>query len=326
MLSNFYPAQFSLDGQYFAHVEQNFQYTKAIHHDENEMAKRIMDLSDPLRIKSLGDGIEGNQGWKERRMLVLYDGVRGKFEQNLSLQDELLSTQGMHLYEVTTDTYYGCGIGYDSNRWQKKDWIGENVAGLVLKRVRDELLGIEYDETSVNNTLNEIASQEDVCASSSLENNHDTAGKDTDMLVDKSDSPAKSVGNSTQTACDSNLSEPLSTLQTDSYPSKSSQRNRGRGRGRGRGQGSNKGYRGNSSPKSQLANYRRNSMSSAERNFLGIKDKNIHKTMKSTQSKGQVNSSSPKLALNQLSWNNLTQDQKKGLINLGLVSNPTNTN
>lgn len=115
-LSNFHPAPFSLDGMTFAHVEQHFQYSKAIHHDENEIAERIMDLSNPLRIKSLGDGIEGNSGWMERRMLVLYDGVRAKFEQNLDQQDELLATQGKHLYEATTDTYYGCGIGYVCRR------------------------------------------------------------------------------------------------------------------------------------------------------------------------------------------------------------------
>lgn len=213
-LSNFRPAPFSLDGLTFAHVEQHFQYSKAIHHNEKEIAERIMGLSNPLRIKSLGDGIEGNKGWLERRMLVLYDGVRAKFEQNLQLQDELLSTEGKHLYEATTDTYYGCGIGFESNRWQKKDWIGENVPGLVLKKVRDELLGIDQDESSVNDTLNEIASQEDASSSSSLENKKDDKIEETSMQVDKPNSSNR-VGNSTQTSASwSNLSEAKDTWET----------------------------------------------------------------------------------------------------------------
>lgn len=45
-------------------------------------------MSNPNRIKVLGDGIDDS--WAERRMSVLYDGARAKFEQNLSLQEELL--------------------------------------------------------------------------------------------------------------------------------------------------------------------------------------------------------------------------------------------
>lgn len=123
-LSNFHPAPFSIEGKNYIHVEQHFQHSKALHHNEVEIAERIMKLSNPLRVKALGDSIEGNSTWIERRMLVLYDGVRAKFEQNLSLQNDLLSTQGKHLYEATTDPYYGCGIGFDSNRWLKKDWNG----------------------------------------------------------------------------------------------------------------------------------------------------------------------------------------------------------
>lgn len=110
---------------------------------------------------------------------MLYDGVRAKFEQNLALQDELLSTDGKHLYEATTDSYFGCGIGYDSKRWQQKDWSGENIAGLVLKKVRDELLGVFPEEGDSNNTLIEIASQEEASLIEEMESSSchdDTSG------------------------------------------------------------------------------------------------------------------------------------------------------
>lgn len=140
--SNFHPAPFTLDGTAYVHVEHHYQCAKALHHNEPETAKRIMDMSNPLRIKALGDSMESDDSWTKRRMLVLYDGVRAKFEQNLTLQEELLSTNGKHFYEATTDPYFGCGIGFDSKRWKDKDWSGENVTGLIVKKVRDELLGI----------------------------------------------------------------------------------------------------------------------------------------------------------------------------------------
>lgn len=85
ILSNFHPAPFIHEDRNFCHVEQYFQHAKAVHHGDLETASRIMELSNPLHIKVLGDSIENNKSWLERRMLVLYEGVRAKFEQNLFL-------------------------------------------------------------------------------------------------------------------------------------------------------------------------------------------------------------------------------------------------
>lgn len=322
-LSNFHPAPFTLDGMAFAHVEQHFQYSKAIHHEENEIAQRILDLSNPLHIKALGDSIEENNTWLEKRMLLLYDGVRAKFEQNLFLQDELLSTHGKHLYEATTDSYYGCGIGFESNRWQKKDWVGENVAGLVLKKVRDELLGIDsdHDGPSMNNTLNEIASQDDVCSSSPMDNN-DVTTTISDSQVDKRKQQAV---NHSQTYSSSgnqpNAPAPSYLEYYNSYAHSpaSTQRGRGRGKGRGKGRGRGRGRRSNTSQHNPPPSQRQTSMSSAERNFLGIKDKNTHKNKNPSLNKEPMNSSSPKSILNPLIWDSLTEDQRKGLLSLGLA-------
>lgn len=70
------------EGIDYLHVEQYYQRAKAIHHNEIETADRIMNMSNPNRIKALGDGLESDKTWNERRMLVLYDGVRAKFDQN----------------------------------------------------------------------------------------------------------------------------------------------------------------------------------------------------------------------------------------------------
>lgn len=89
----------------YLHVEQ-YYYEKAIHHNDIKTADRIMQLLDPSRIKIPGNGIEDNKSWMERRMLVLYDGARAKFEQNWPLQEELLATSGKQIYEATTDLYW----------------------------------------------------------------------------------------------------------------------------------------------------------------------------------------------------------------------------
>lgn len=312
--SNFAPAPFALDNSEFAHVEQYYQYTKAVHHEDSETADTIMALSDPLRIKALGDGIEGNSAWMERRMLVLYEGVRAKFEQNLPLQEELLSTDGKHLYEATTDSYFGCGIGYDSKRWQLKDWGGENVAGLVLRKVRDELLGIPPEENENNNTLTEIASQSEVdsetdmeasnCAEEDNHASYENAQKSTQHADDRPppeyyrDGPGESgLAGASQ-----------------SYYQGLSNSGHSRGRTRARGKGRGNGPRGNSHHGNKLSN---SCMSAADRNFLGIKEKQIIRHKNDKRSRNDKNTTSPKS--NRKVWATLTLEQKKGLEALGLT-------
>lgn len=259
--SNFFPAPFSLDGIKYAHVEQYYQSTKALHHGDSEAADRIMIMSNPLRIKTLGDSIEGNASWIERRMLVLYDGVRAKFEQNLALQEELLATGEKHFYEATTDTYFGCGIGYESKKWQSKDWAGENVAGLIVKKVRDELLGNDPGALDHNNTLADLASQADLRDSSDMETAPPMNEADpTAVIKSQSDDLPKD-----QTLRRKEDGAECSQMNPSQKPPQSKNqrgRNRGRGRGKswGRGRGSNKG--------SQPASHQR--MTDADRNFLGV--------------------------------------------------------
>lgn len=47
VFSNFFPAQFNYNGIDYCHVEQYFQHSKALHHNEIELADRIMRLSNP---------------------------------------------------------------------------------------------------------------------------------------------------------------------------------------------------------------------------------------------------------------------------------------
>lgn len=160
--SNFFPSPLNIDGENYVHVEQFYQYTKATHHGDTKTAERILQLANPWRIKVLGDNIPPNEKWNAKRMKTLYEGVSAKFRQNWPLQDELLKSKDLKLYEATTDPYFGCGIGFDSQRWNTMDWSGDNVAGLVVMKVREELLHELSNSPTGDNTLTQIASgQED---------------------------------------------------------------------------------------------------------------------------------------------------------------------
>lgn len=313
ILSNFFPAPFTYEGVDYIHVEQFFQHTKAIHHNEILLADRIMNLTKPLRIKLLGDSIESNSSWIERRMMVLYDGVKAKFDQNWPLQEQLLLTRGKHLYEATTDTYFGCGIGFDSKSWSKKDWIGENVSGLIVKKVRDEFLGIDQEEMGADDTLTEIASQEDICSSNEMDMLTSTSENNKEVAPDNS-APQRSTqtsDSSTERSGTGMSYDDLSMYANSSPTYYRGQKGRGRWRGKGRGRG--RGAKIYYPKENQKQKYNRDSMSAADRNFLGIK--NQRKDRHTSKDAPGINTSSPK----QMSWDALTEEQKNGLIKLGIA-------
>lgn len=315
--SNFFPAPFSIDGIKYAHVEQHYQSMKALHHNEPETAERIMNMSNPLRIKVLGDGIDSNDGWIKRRMLVLYDGVRAKFEQNLTLHDELLSTEGKHLYEATTDSYFGCGIGFDSKKWQSKDWPGENVAGLVVRKVRDELLGIQPDVPDGNNTLAEIATQEEIDIESNSEMDTGTSATKESGEVHDNVPPVSQDLDVHYVPGDSDAVVRNQSCSSAQPPQMHSQWGRGKGRGKGKNRG--RGQRGASQGVTRHPLNRPNAMSDADRDFLGIKESAPGRPSKGRRSRNthptQASTPRPKM----MNWTHLTESQKKGLAKLGLT-------
>lgn len=330
--SNFSPAPFSLNGVDYLHVEQYFQHAKATQHNEFQLADRIMRLSNPRRIKTLGDGIEVNAAWLEGRMMVLYHGVKAKFEQNWALQDELISTKGKQLYEATTDPYFACGLSYESKKWSDHDWPGENVAGLVLMKVRDELSsqpsGIPISDT----TLGEIAVEENLesCVNmdvgeKSMNNSVTYADISTSTVVDQTSSMSGKTQSDDADSLSANNTSNVSATPINQSQSSSSgmrgsnRRGRGRGSGRGRGRGGRGFHPQSGNPSSiRKPKYR---MSTSERSFLCGEDR-------ISENNHRKHSHSSNSVSKQINWSNplgLNEAQIKGLEILGFsLSNNQN--
>lgn len=349
--SNFFPAPFNLEGEDYAHVEQFFQYKKALHHKEFETAERILKLSNPWRIKVLGDNIEANDAWNAIRMKTLYKAVSAKFRQNWPLHDELLRSKGLKLYEATTDLYFACGVGFDTKKWNTMDWAGENVAGMIVMKVRDELLlESQGDCFPDNNTLTQIAVDHDESNIMDLGVQDPTPLEST--IIQRDDYSAINSG-----APRNSGANPSASSQTPSYtevvksPGKwkdsyqqFSPRGRGsqpRGRGQYRGQyRSGKGRqtssnfhstpnRGHYRPLGRGATYNRRTqdkLSADDKNFLfgyshSRYDEEGYVTPRKTL-KSPTTDTHPGKANNPISncdILNLTDHQRKGLVELGLI-------
>ena len=74
---------------------------------------------------------------------VLRKIVELKFDQNDSIRDKLLATQG-YLYETTKDMDFGCGLTLGQAKdINQKDIKGKNMLGIILCEYRDAYLGVK---------------------------------------------------------------------------------------------------------------------------------------------------------------------------------------
>jgi len=138
-LSQWYSSPFQdSDGNKFLNAEQYMMVSKALLFDDIELAKRMMKVSDPKKLKDLGREVSNftEEIWEANREEIVYMGNYYKFSQSASLKKFLLDTGDSLLVELSPyDRIWGVGTQSTS----KKDWKGLNLLGKALMRVRAEL-------------------------------------------------------------------------------------------------------------------------------------------------------------------------------------------
>ena len=141
--SNWFIAEFSIDGRVYASLEQYMMFSKAALFGDGESAEKVMSITDPAEIKALGRQVKNYDDhlWNGFRQLVVYRGLKAKFSQNENLRKKLLSTGQAFLAECEpTDKIWGIGMDINNPaRISRKDWQGQNLLGYTLMQVRSEL-------------------------------------------------------------------------------------------------------------------------------------------------------------------------------------------
>ena len=77
-LSNWYPAEFTVNGVCFSSMEQFMMYKKAEYFGDEEMAYKILQTDDVAYIKELGRIVSNyNESyWNGIRQIVVFEGLR----------------------------------------------------------------------------------------------------------------------------------------------------------------------------------------------------------------------------------------------------------
>ena len=141
--SNFYKADFVVNGQPFSCTEQYIMYQKAKLFGDMEIAERILTLINPVDMKRLGRQVKNykDDWWEVNRFELCKIGIWAKFAQNDNLKNLLIETGNMIIAECSPyDRIWGIGLSINHPDVQNPErWRGRNVLGDILMDVRREL-------------------------------------------------------------------------------------------------------------------------------------------------------------------------------------------
>ena len=145
-LSNFHKTNIKgPDGTNYTSSEQMYQHKKALRHNDEITAARIMNCKTPLEAYNLGKKVAEltKELWytEENAKETMFQCCLAKFSQNHALRDFLLSTGSSELVEGNPrDSLWGVALHvsiekiFSHNEWKGKNWMGD-----ILKRVCDAL-------------------------------------------------------------------------------------------------------------------------------------------------------------------------------------------
>ena len=141
-LSNFFPANFTLDGHSFISSEQYIQASKAKYFGDLEVYNQIMGCKHSADCKDFSRKIKGvdNVKWDNVAADLCCPGIREKFVQNPILLEILVKRTGTkRIVECSKDRLWGTGTPLaqvdclDSDRW-----ITPGIMGKILEDIRME--------------------------------------------------------------------------------------------------------------------------------------------------------------------------------------------
>lgn len=127
-LSNFYKCKVLLDGVEYPTVENAFQASKTLDHDE----RLQFQTCSPVDAKKLGYKVNLRKDWEYIKDSIMFGLLFQKFIQNSIFNNRLVNTNGRWIIEGNDwgDRYWGCEN-------EDGEWAGKNKLGRMLMVLRE---------------------------------------------------------------------------------------------------------------------------------------------------------------------------------------------
>ena len=142
-LSNFYLCSIIFDGQIYKSAEHAYQGEHAKFAKRPDIFKAILDTPHAALAKSFGRRIGKDPEWDKIKGDKMKAVLRCKFTQNERLRDYLISTSPFNLIETTKDEFWASNCNLRSLAFKNGTWNGQNMLGLLLVNLREDLIRIQ---------------------------------------------------------------------------------------------------------------------------------------------------------------------------------------
>lgn len=143
-LSQWHRSLFVVGDVTFTYAEQYMMYAKALLFGDSNTAAQILAAETPQEQQALGRIVRGFDAsvWVLFREGIVFSGNYARFSQNPDQRELLLATRGTTLVEASPyDRIWGIGLAADDPlALQRSQWLGLNLLGETLTRVREALL------------------------------------------------------------------------------------------------------------------------------------------------------------------------------------------
>jgi len=139
--SNWYDCEFMYKGHKFYNSEQAFMWEKAKFFNDEEIANKILNTSNPSIAKKLGRHVKNfnSETWLNPGYQFMVDVNVEKYTQNEDLKIKLQSSGTKMLVEASPfDTIWGIGLREDNDAvLNENNWKCLNLLGRALMDVRN---------------------------------------------------------------------------------------------------------------------------------------------------------------------------------------------
>ncbi|MGN2639429.1 NADAR family protein [Nocardia takedensis] len=142
-LSQWWPAEFTVEGTTFRTAEHYMMWRKALLFEDPATAEQVVAADHPSQAKALGRKIAGfdEKRWEEHRFEIVTTASTAKFAQHGDLLTYLRGTGDRVLVEASpVDRVWGIGLAADDPAAQDPArWRGLNLLGFALMAARAAL-------------------------------------------------------------------------------------------------------------------------------------------------------------------------------------------
>ncbi|WP_330182114.1 NADAR family protein [Nocardia sp. NBC_01503] len=146
VLSQWWPVEFTVDGQTYRSAEHFMMGEKARLFGDEEIRAKVLASATPADAKRLGREVRGfdPDAWVAHRFDIVTRASIAKFGQHEALRDFLIATGDKVLVEAAPrDAIWGIGLGAENPAAaHPSTWRGENLLGFALMDAREALVSV----------------------------------------------------------------------------------------------------------------------------------------------------------------------------------------